>query len=105
MVPDKVCRSVVVGSGGRYINLSLCSRGLVISDTRRPSGACRSANSGFVGWYVISKDPVGKVSESGLIGLVVYVICLGCHPHGRDAGSGGAVRVIFSYSEVCFACI
>ena len=40
-----------------------------------PSGACKSISLSFVGWRVISNDPVGVESRSGLIGLVVKVVC------------------------------
>jgi hypothetical protein len=32
----------------------------------------------FVGWRDISNDSVGAESRSGMIGLVVKVVCLGC---------------------------
>ncbi len=47
----------------------------------------------LVGWCVISNVPVGVASRSGLIGLVVYVVCRGCHPSGCFGGKGGDVRV------------
>ncbi len=45
------------------------------------------------GWCVILYAPVGIESRSGLIGFVVYVVCLGCHPSGCFGGVGGDVRV------------
>jgi hypothetical protein len=36
---------------------------------RRPSGACRSTESRDLGWFVISKDPVGTTSKSGFDGV------------------------------------
>ena len=48
------------------------------------------------------KDPVGTVFRSRLMGWVMEVVCLGCHPHGR----GGAVELFeFSSSEgICSEC-
>ena len=45
------------------------------------------------GWCVISYAPVGMASRSGLIGVVVNVVCRGCHPSGCFGGVGGVVRV------------
>ena len=59
----------------------------------RPSGAWSRISLFFVGWCVISNLPVGMASRSGLIGLVVYVVCRGCHPLGCTGGKGGDVRV------------
>jgi hypothetical protein len=53
--------SVVVDKEGRYTVLSLWSLDLAIGEMRRPSGACRSIDSGDVGWWVISKDRVDRV--------------------------------------------
>ena len=54
-----------------YIILSLWILDLRIWEMRCPSGVCSSTDSGNVGWEVISKDPVGTASKSGLIGMVV----------------------------------
>ncbi len=54
--------SVVVGSGRRYIGLSLLSISFVIGKIRRPCDM----------WcWVNSKDPVGTMSRLGLNGWVV----------------------------------
>ncbi len=60
-----------------------------------PSGACRRISLLFLGWRVISNDPVGTESRPGFIGLVVKVVCLGFHPLGCKGGVRGAVRVFF----------
>ncbi len=52
---------------------------------------------------MISNAPVGVASRSGLIGVVVNVVCLGCHPSGCFRGIGGDVRVFFrvgAFAEV-----
>ena len=36
-----------------------------------------------MGWEVISNDPAGTTSRSGLTGWVVYVVFCGCHPYMR----------------------
>ena len=59
----------------------------------RPSGAWRSASCVLFGWCVISYDPVGIASRSGFIGVVVFVVCRGCHPPGFFGGLSGVVRV------------
>ena len=53
-----------------------------------PSGACRRISLSFLGWWVISNDPVGTESRSGFIGIVVKVVCLGFQPLGCGGGSG-----------------
>jgi hypothetical protein len=58
--------------------LSFCIRAFVSFALSLPSGACSRTSSSFVGWRVVSKNPVGAVSRSGLIGLVVKMVCLGC---------------------------
>ena len=60
-----------------------------------PSGACRRISLLFLGWRVISNDPVGTESRFGFIGLVVKVVCLGFQPLGCGGGVGGVVRGIF----------
>ena len=52
----------------------------------RPLRACRRISSLVVGCWFISFVPVGVESRSGLMGLVVKVMFLGCHP--RDCGMG-----------------
>ena len=47
----------------------------------------------FLGWRVILNDPVGAELRSGLIDLVVKVVCLGCQYLGCVGGVGGDVRV------------
>ena len=51
----------------------------------------------FLGWRVISNEPVGKESRSGFIGFVVKVACLGIQPLGclGGGGVGGDVRGFF----------
>jgi len=73
--------------------LNFWRRVFVIVDISRPSGACRRISLLLVGWCVISNVPVGVASRSGLIGLVVNVVCRGCHPSGCFGGRGGVVRV------------
>jgi hypothetical protein len=85
--------SVVVVSRGLYIILSFWSLDLWIEETRRPSGACRSAMSPDMEWCVILKNFLGTASKSGLIRWVVEVVRWGFHPHGR----GGDLGVLFSF--------
>ena len=61
-----------------------------------PSGACRRISLLFLGWRVISNYLVGAESRSGVIGLVVKVMCLGSQPLGCVRGVGGDVRVFFA---------
>ena len=63
--------------------------------TSLPSGACRRISLLFLGWRVISNDPVGTESRSEFIGLVVKVVCLGIQPLGCEGGVGGVVRGFF----------
>ena len=59
---------------------------------------------------MISKDPGGVESRSGLIGFVVKVVCLVCQPLVCGDGIGGVVRIFFRMgalfrvylSMVCF---
>ena len=60
-----------------------------------PSGACRRISLLFLGWRVISNDPVGTESRSRFIVLVVKVVCLGFQPLGCEGGEGGVVRGFF----------
>ena len=46
-----------------------------------------------MGWWDISNDPIGMVCRSGMIGLVVYVLCLGRHPEACEGEVGGALLV------------
>ena len=73
----------------------LCSLDFRIGEMRRPSGAWSRTESKEVGWEVISNDPVGTASRSGLIGWVVHVVYCGCHLHRRGGGIWGAVIVSF----------
>ena len=61
----------IVESCGRYIFVSFCNLAFGIGEMRRPSRAWRSTESKEVGWEVITNDPVGTASRSGLIGRVV----------------------------------
>ena len=49
----------------------------------------------FLGWRVISNEPVGRESRSGFIGYVVNVVCLGIQPLGCLGGLDGDVRGFF----------
>ena len=60
--------SVFVDSCGRYIIVSLFSLDFRIGEMRRPYGAWSSTESKKVGREVITNDPVGTASRSGLIG-------------------------------------
>jgi len=62
---------VVGGSCGRYIFVSLCNLAFGIGEMRRPFGAWSSTESKEVEWEVITNDPVGTASRSGLIRWVV----------------------------------
>jgi hypothetical protein len=73
--------------------LSFWKRAFVIVVMSRPSGAWSSISLLLVGWCLISNVPVGVASRSGLIGLVVYVVCRGCHPSGYFGGKGADVYV------------
>ena len=64
-------RRVVVDSCERYTIVSLCSLAFRIGKMRSPSGAWSRTESKDVGWEVITNDPVGTASRSGLIGWVV----------------------------------
>jgi len=59
--------------------------------TSLPSGACRRISCSFLGWRVISNDAKGAESISGLIGLVMKMLCSECQPLGC-VGGGGYVR-------------
>ncbi len=73
--------------------LSFWKRAFVIVVMSRPSGAWSRISLCLVGWCVISNVLVGVASRSGFIGIVVYVVCHGCHPPGCFGGRGGDVRV------------
>ena len=45
-----------------------------------PFGLCRSSKEGFVGCEVRVICPIGTMSIYGLIGEVVKVVCVECHP-------------------------
>ena len=64
-------RSELVGSGGRYIVVSLCSLVFDMAEMRRPSGACMSTESRDVGCAEISNVHAGAASRSGLMGCGV----------------------------------
>ena len=65
---------VVVDSCGRCIFVSLCIMAFRIGEMRRPFGAWSSTESKEVGWEVITNDPMGTASRSGLIEWVVQVV-------------------------------
>jgi hypothetical protein len=44
---------------------------------------------------VISKNSIGAESKTGLIGVVVKVVCMGCHHLVCGGGIWGVVRVFF----------
>ena len=71
MVPASASERVGLESCGRYIFVSLYSLAFGIGEMGHPSGAWRSTESKEVGWEVITHDPVGTASRSGLIGWVV----------------------------------
>ncbi len=73
--------------------VSFWKRVFVMVVMSRPYGAWSRISLLLVGWCVISNAPVGMASRSGLIGLVVYVVCRGCHPSGCIEGKGGDVGV------------
>ena len=64
-------KRVFMGCCGRYIFVNLCNRAFKIGEMRRPSGACSSTEFEDVGCEVISNEPVGMASRSGLVGCVV----------------------------------
>ena len=68
MAPAVAFERLVVDSCGRYIIVSLWSLAFSIGEMSRPSGTWSSTESLDVGWEVITKDPVGTASRSGLIG-------------------------------------
>ena len=53
-----------------------------------------------MGWKVITKDSVGIASRSGLVGWVVKVVCMGCHPQERGGGVGDVVLVFFRSDDL-----
>jgi hypothetical protein len=57
-----------------------------------PSGACRRISLSFLGWRVISNDPVGTESGAGFFYLVVKVVFLGFQSLGCVEGVGGDVH-------------
>ena len=71
MAPANASGRVVVDSCGRCIFTSLCNLAFTIGEMRRPSGAWSGIESKKMGWEVITNDPVGTASRSGLIGWVV----------------------------------
>ena len=68
MAPAIASGSVVADSCGRYILGSFCSIAFRIGEMRRPSSAWSKTESKEVGWEVVTNDPVGAASISGLIG-------------------------------------
>ena len=40
----------------------------------------------------------GKISRSGLMGCVLNVVLIGCHPPIVGSGDGGAVRTLFLHA-------
>ena len=81
-------------SVGRYSVVSFCRRAFGSLVIIRPSGACMRISASSVGYWVISYVPVGVESRSGLMGVVVKVVFLGCHPRDCDLGVGGVARTI-----------
>ena len=75
--------------------LSLCKRAFVILVMSLPSGACKSTSMSFVGWRRISNDPMGAEFRSGLVGLVVKVVGLGCQSLGCVGGMGDVILGFF----------
>ncbi len=73
----------------------MCKRAFVILVMSLPSGACKSTSMSFVGWRGTSNDPVGAEFRSGLVGLVVKVVGLGCQSFGCFGGIGGVVPGFF----------
>ena len=71
MTSDSASGKVIALSCGWYMFESLRSIGLEIVDMRRPYGPCSSTDSDKAGWAVISNNPAGTASRSGLIGWVV----------------------------------
>ena len=49
---------------------------------------------------MISKEPVGAESRSGLIGFVVKVACLGCHSFGLWGWDRGCCSYFLSYGRL-----
>jgi hypothetical protein len=66
-------------------------RAFVILVIMRTFGSCSRISLLVVGCWDISYDPVGMELRSGLIGRVVNVVCLGCHPRDCGVGKGGEV--------------
>jgi len=83
---------------GLYSVMRFCRRAFISLVIIRPSGACRRISSMFVGCWVNSHVPVGVESRSGLMGLVVKVVYLGCHPRDCGLGVGGVVLI---FLRVC----
>jgi hypothetical protein len=75
--------------------LSFWKRAFAIVVMSRPSGAWSRISLFFGGWCAILNVPVGVASRSRFIGLVVYVVCRGCHPSGCFECKGGDGRVFF----------
>ena len=80
--------------------LRFCRRAFVLLVISLPSGVCKKTSVSFVGWRVISKDSAGVESRSGLIDLVVKVVCLGGQPLSCGGGMGGLVRVFYRMSAL-----
>ncbi len=75
--------------------LSFWRRAFDILVMRRPFGSWRRISLSLVGCLVISNNPVGAASMSGLIGFLVNVVCRGCHPWlflGDGWGCAGILR-------------
>jgi len=64
----------------------------VIIVTSLASGACMHISLLFLGWRVISNDPVDAELRSGFIDLVVKEVCLGSQLLGCVGGVEGVVR-------------
>ena len=60
-----------------------------------PFGLCKRSREGYVGCEVSVMSQVGMMSKSGLIGAVVKVVCVGCHPPSVAATWGVVIRCVF----------
>ena len=74
---------------------SFCSRDFLSVAMSLSPGACSRTSLLLEGWRVISNDPVVTESMSGLFGLVVKVVCLGCQLLGCGGEVGGFVIFFF----------
>ncbi len=82
--------------------MSFLRRAFVVLVMRRSFGSWSRASLILMGWRVISNAPVGVASRSGLIGVVVNVVCLGCQPSDCFGDMGGDVRVFLRRDAFAF---